>query len=64
MIRIIIELIMFGCTIFTIIHFIKQAKYKKQLKEKYKEVPKLSDLKGKEFDDYIEYLRKDLKDLH
>jgi len=54
MIRFLIELIMFGCTIFTIIHFIKKAKYKKQQKHKNKKVPKLSDLKGKDFSDQIE----------
>ena len=54
MIRIIIELIMFGCTVFTIIHFIKQAKYRKQQKAKSKKVPKLSELKGKKFSDQIE----------
>lgn len=54
MIRIIIELIMFGCTVFTIIHFIKQAKYKKQQKSKFKKVPKLSELKGKDFSDQID----------
>lgn len=33
MIRILIELIMFGCTIFTIIHIIKTLKSKKRLNE-------------------------------
>ena len=64
MIRIIIELIMFGCTVFTIMQIIKQVKYKKQQKSKLQKVPKLSDLKGEKFGDYIEDLRKDLKDIH
>lgn len=58
MIRFLIELIMFGCTIFTIIHFIQKFKQKKQAK--YKKTPKLSELKGKEFSKYIDDLTKDL----
>lgn len=54
MIRFLIQLIMFGCTIFTIIHFIKKARYKKQQKYKNDTVPKLSELKGKAFSDQIE----------
>lgn len=58
MFRIIIELIMFGCTIFTIIHVIQKIEDKKQ--DKYKRTPKLSELKGKEFTKYIDDLTKDL----
>ncbi len=58
MIRFLIELIMFGCTIFTIIHFIQKISYKK--KTKYKKTPKLSELKGKEFKKYVDDLTKDL----
>lgn len=58
MIRIIIELIMFGCTIFTIIHIIQKIKENK--KKKYKKTPKLSELKGKDFTKYIDDLTKDL----
>lgn len=49
---------MFGCTIFTIIHFIQKFRQKKQ--NKYKKTPKLSELKGKEFSKYIDDLTKDL----
>lgn len=58
MIRFLIELIMFGCTVFTIIHVLKtlqQKKHKKKMK-----TPKLSDLKGKDFSKYIDDLKKDL----
>jgi len=58
MIRIVIELIMFGCTVFTIIHIIQIFKAKKQ--KKYKRTPKLSELKGKDFTKYIDDLTKDL----
>jgi len=58
MIRFLIELIMFGCTIFTIIHVIKTLQQKK-LKKKMK-TPRLSDLKGKEFSKYIDDLKKGL----
>ena len=58
MIRIIVELIMFGCTIFTIIHIIQKIRVKKQSKNK--KTPKLSELKGKEFTKYIDDLTKDL----
>lgn len=58
MIRILIELIMFGCTIFTIIHIIKTLKSKK--KTKRNKTPKLSELNGKEFTKYIDDLTKDL----
>lgn len=58
MIRILIELIMFSCTIFTIIHIIKTLKSKK--KTKRNKTPKLSELKGKEFTKYIDDLTKDL----
>lgn len=58
MIRIIIELIMFGCTIFTIIHFIQKIKQNKR--KKYNKTPKLSELKGKDFAKYIDDITKDL----
>lgn len=58
MIRIIIELIMFGCTVFTIIHIIKKIKARKQ--KQNKKTPKLSELKGKEFSNYMDDLTKDL----
>lgn len=58
MFRIIIELIMFGCTIFTIIHFIQ--KFKANKKKKYNKTPKLSELHGKDFTKYIDDLTKDL----
>jgi len=59
MFRILIELIMFGCTIFTIVHIVKKFKAKKQ--KKYEVTPKLSDLHGKKFSDYIDYLKEGLK---
>ena len=62
MIRFLIELVMFGCTIFTIVHIIKKFKAKKLKKQtRYEKTPKLSDLHGKKFSDYIDYLKNGLK---
>lgn len=58
MIRNLIELIMFGCTIFTIIQVIQKIKELK--KKKDNKTPKLSDLHGKDFTKYIDDLTKDL----
>lgn len=58
MIRFLIELIMFGCTIFTIIQVIP--KIKEHKKKKDNKTPKLSELHGKDFTKYIDDLTKDL----
>lgn len=57
MFRFLIELLMFGCTIYTIIHFAKIIIAKKK---KSKKTPKLSDLKGQNFTKFIDDLTKDL----
>lgn len=56
MIRILIILIMFGCTVLNILLRITKNKKSKKV---YK-TPKLSSLKGKDFSNYIENLIKDL----
>jgi hypothetical protein len=50
MIRILIMLVMFGCTVLNI-----KSKFKKVYK-----TPKLSSLKGKKFSNYIDNITKDL----
>lgn len=59
MIRFLIRLIMFGCTIFTTIHFIKKFKTKKQIKQN--RAKKFSEMHGDEFSDYMDYLTEDFK---
>ena len=50
---------MFGCTIFTTIHFIKKFKTKKQIKQN--RAKKFSEMHGDEFSDYMDYLTEDFK---
>ena len=54
MIRILIILIMFGCTVLNILFRITKNRKSKKV------TPKLSSLKGKNFSNYIENLIKDL----
>ena len=58
MIRFLIELSMFGSSVFTIIHIIKTIKLKNQ--KKNRKTPKLSELKEKDFGGYIDDLTKEL----
>lgn len=59
MIKFLIQLIMFGCTIFTVVHFTKKFRTKKQIiKHRAK---KFSDMHGNEFSDYMDYLIEDFK---
>lgn len=58
MIKILIMLVLFGCTILNI-----KSKFNKRLKVKKNKVyktPKLSSLKGKNFSDYIDNITKGL----
>ena len=51
MIKILIVLLVFGCTVFCI---------NKKTKNKFYKTPKLSSLKGKDFSNYIDNITKDL----
>lgn len=58
MIKILIMLVVFGCTVLNIMsRFNKKQKSKKN---KVYKTPKLSSLKGKEFSNYIDNITKDL----
>lgn len=59
MIKFLIQLIMFGCTIFTIIHFTQKFKAKKQRKQNRGK--KFSEMHGDEFSNYMDYLTEDFK---
>lgn len=54
---------MFGCialSILAIINTIRLKKLQKKSKTKFYRTPKLSELHGKDFSDYIDYLTRDL----
>lgn len=54
---------MFGCIalgILAIVNTIRLNKLKKKAKKKLYHTPKLSELHGKDFSDYIDYLTRDL----
>lgn len=56
-------LLLFGCitlTILKIVNTICFNKSRKNIKKKTYRIPKLSELHGKEFSDYIDYLTRDL----
>ena len=61
--KILLILLMFGCAslgILAIINTIRLNKLKRKSKKKLYRTPKLSELHGKEFSDYIDYLTRDL----
>lgn len=58
MIKILIVLVVFGCTVLNIMS--RFNKKKKSKKNKVYKTPKLSSLKGKEFSNYIDNITKDL----
>ena len=61
--KILIILLMFGCIalgILAIVNTIRLNKLKKKAKKKLYHTPKLSELHGKDFSDYIDYLTRDL----
>lgn len=57
MIKVLIILLVFG---FTVLNTILRIRNKSKVKSKKNITPKLSDLHGKEFSDYIDNLRRDL----
>lgn len=60
--KMLIMLLMFGCTIFTIKHLAQKYKIKKQEKqEKESTAIKFSDMHGKQFANYMDYLIEDFK---
>lgn len=61
--KILLILLMFGCEslgILAIINTMRLNKLKRKSKKKLYRTPKLSELHGKEFSDYIDYLTRDL----
>ncbi len=61
--KILLILLMFGCAslgILAIINTMRLNKLKRKSKKKLYRTPKLSELHGKEFSDYIDYLTRDL----
>ncbi len=61
--KILLILLMFGCAslgILAIINTMRLNKLKRRSKKKLYRTPKLSELHGKEFSDYIDYLTRDL----
>lgn len=58
MIKILIVLVVFGCTVLSIKSILN--KNKKAEKNKFYKTPKLSSLKGKDFSNYINNITKDL----
>lgn len=61
--KILLILLLFGCAslvIFAIVNTIRLNRLKKKSKKKVYHTPKLSELHGKEFSDYIDYLTRDL----
>ncbi len=61
--KILIILLMLGCialSILATINTIKLRKLQKKSKTKFYHTPKLSELHGKDFSDYIDYLTRDL----
>lgn len=55
MMKILLILLVFGCTVFCI-----KSIFNKKTKNKFYKTPKLSSLKGKDFSNYIDNITKDL----
>lgn len=60
MIKILIVLVMFGCFAFIIRLFNKNKKTKRKKQKQVYKTPKLSNLKGQEFSNYINNITKEL----
>lgn len=61
--KILVVLLMFGCTflgILGIVNTIRLKKIKKKTQKRFYQTPKLSELHGKAFAEYMDYLTRDL----